>query len=815
MRTLGYLSIAFLLLVVTALLVHWAWWRFDTRELAAYLSGRIEGARPSNAYYQAGDDWLEFRLAGNGSSVHVVTNASVHRASAGDRETRWWYAFEYQLLDSDGRLLREGTYHHRTHVTRYRETDTGRSEARAFLLDPQRVPTDGRRMVIPVSEAGHPARLRLRASHADPALQDVMFRIYERETLASHKLDYRWQRLSHTRKQELARGSVYGPEHLRDGERQNLLRKRWRPLGPAGIRGSDFLARKIYLQQELAGEPEDDPVLPHGLFVDAGINGIIPLPPGGGRIRLEWAAAETAVQADGDAQVVVHWFGRTLGERAQHRVALAGPEPWLETDFEEGLLEVASDRALTVRAFRDNNGVPEDITPEALRLRAYTPDAALPVVFRVDHVSGLPTPFRIDVRGVVSPDDTPATVRFETLDAGGVRLSSGELYQDPAASRHDRLDRIEPATWLTEPARNYFNLPPRVAEVRVYTTGSSLVSAYTRPPDLVRQERYPEDLDLTQQDGARQPAWFVLRPANEQALLENLRTRHLVLQPRPPADDPRLLAGHFSWEDYQPDGQWQGRHLLIPRDAGLPLRDLSRGAVYAELQPNREQPVRLRTVTGHRELRPTLIYQRERELPERVSILLDGEPWHETSIIGRRGQLLLPSLTAGKHRIRLESHAGTQWYMNYLDTAEPGHVRRLVIQVGESGLEFIYPKRSAEREVLTAQVYQQAGERVRLQVEIEHATTPQLQPLTDWTFLKRLYDLQAVDAQVVPVLNTETKTLDGGRRFFLSLGADLPPGDYRIRIRPEREQATHLALYRLIPGQQLVRVFLRESGHVD
>ena len=67
----------------------------------------------------------------------------------------------------------------------------------------------------------------------------------------------------------------------------------------------------------------------------------------------------------------------------------------------------------------------------------------------------------------------------------------------------------------------------------------------------------------------------------------------------------------------------------------------------------------------------------------------------------------------------------------------------------------------------------------------------------------------------VSVLNTRTATVDGGQRFFLPLGSDLPAGSYRIRIRPLHDVQGYLVLYRLSPGQQMVRAFLREHAYVD
>lgn len=819
MRAIGYLLVTIMLLLVAAGLGRWAWQGLDRQELAAFLSGRLEGAMPGNSYLQQGDNWLEFQLGGNGNSLHIVSNASVRPAQASGNETVWWYAFHYQLLDSGGGVLREGDYHHRTHITRYLEPGHERMVTRSFLLDPQRVPTDGRRMVVPLLPTDQPARLRLRVSHADPALLDVMFRVYEQETLAEHKIDYRWQRLSEPSKQVLARGSVYGPEHLRSTEQQNLLRARWRPLGPVGIKGNDYLSRKIYTQQGMEDEIVDDAVLPYGLYVDSNTNGIIPLPPGGGKVVLQWTPAAALADASANEQILLRWYGRSLGQRSETSVPLAELPRRLEAEFDEGLLEVVCGRPLVVRAFLDSNESMQEITPEGTRLRAYLPGESLPLVYQIDHAAHQLTPLRIDVRNVLTENATlQQPVHFEIVDKAGKRLAAGELHQDLTPSQYDRLSTLEPGARLSEPARNYFNLPVDAAELRIFGTGRFLVSAYSRPADLAREVRYPEDLvyaQLDEQETQRQPAWFVLQPANEQELLLGMRIQYLLLQNRPPVDDPRLLAGQYGWEDYQPEGEWIGHHLLLPRDGGLPLRDESRAAVYAELPARLETAAVLRDITGHRELRPTLIFQRAGEQPAALSVLLDGSQWYETRIIGSSGQLPLPMTPAGKHRIRIQGPEDARWFMNYLEVDGPAYLRRLAVRVGRDRLEFRYDKQSSDVEVLTGQLYQLHTERVRLHVQIDYETGPQLQPLADWTFLQRIYDLQTADSTRVTVLNNGLTTVDAGQRFFVTLGSDLPPGTYRIRIWPEQDAQAYLALYRLQPGQQLVRLFLREHGNVD
>jgi hypothetical protein len=70
-------------------------------------------------------------------------------------------------------------------------------------------------------------------------------------------------------------------------------------------------------------------------------------------------------------------------------------------------------------------------------------------------------------------------------------------------------------------------------------------------------------------------------------------------------------------------------------------------------------------------------------------------------------------------------------------------------------------------------------------------------------------------AEPIPVLNSAQPPLVGGQRFFLPLGADLPPGKYPIKFALEGAPEAYLTLYRLSPGQSELRDFFQESTDVQ
>jgi hypothetical protein len=64
-----------------------------------------------------------------------------------------------------------------------------------------------------------------------------------------------WQRMSGADRRRLAAGNIYPPQLLSEAEKRNLLRWRWRPVGPRGVEGEDYEVKRLYVPDDGGGQP--------------------------------------------------------------------------------------------------------------------------------------------------------------------------------------------------------------------------------------------------------------------------------------------------------------------------------------------------------------------------------------------------------------------------------------------------------------------------------------------------------------------------------------------------------------------------------
>jgi hypothetical protein len=817
-RLLGRLLLLTLVFTLALWGGRWASERLTWRLVstpATRAEAELSSAQPSPAHV-LGPAWTVFDLLPATRALRVLTNASVPPAVAASGGA-WPYALAYEVRDPDDRVLAAGIYHHRAGVVRF--SDERAERQRGFYLDEGVVPTDARILLLNLGGLGTPRRLRLRLDQRDAVIAEVVARVYERETLPEHKLRRAWQRLTDNRRRAVTRGSVYGPDLLREDEQLDFLRRVWRPIAPVGIAGQDYWARTLYTRIEPEGERVVAPVAPEGLPAGPALRAVVPLPdqPVLVRLEAEWAAASAA--GDGSAQVA--WFGNGPGERAVRGWERAVSGSPFVGEFIGGLLEVRATQPMVTRAYReDAPGPTAELTPPPRTLRSFLLDPQHPLEYPVDHLDGAPTPLRVDLRRTLPPAGDPATppvVRYALLEASGRVRAEGELAVGGDPSLYDRLGGVPP--WegrVSEPASHHFRVPPGIDRLRLVSTGPVLAVGYSRPPGLVREVRVPEDYRPSTDDAGRVPPWFWLRPRDHEPLVRGGRVRLLAVQARPPRDDPELLAGQYQWQVVVPEGAWVGRRLLTPGRADRPGRDEALAAGFHTLEAGREVRLRFAAVDGGSRVAPGLVVLPRGTAPLEVSVTVDGVRVLRERLAGRAAELTLPALPAGEHRLRLDASAPGSWLVSHVAGPPPAMLRRLAVRLGPDGASYLLEKGRTAPEVVTGEVYLAAGHsgRVRLCARLEGDPPADPGPVAEWTFRDRCYDVRSEPIGAVPVLDGGP-ALGPAQRFFLPLGADLAAGTYRLRVTVEGQDPVHLVLYRVTPGAHEQLRWFREQVLAD
>ena len=782
------------------------------------LQQKLAVSDPSVVYVLGKERWTEFNIPNGTPSLRVVVNATLASNARLERAMRWPYTLRYEFLDKNGKLLLQRDHSYRASLRQFQDK-AGNTFSSSFYLEPGLMPTDGHVAVFNLAPLAQATRMRVRLGLADPAIRDVAFRLYKIEQVPDFRLAHRWLRLNDEQKAKLAQGNVYPHELLTESEIRNLLRHQEHPLGPVGIAGSWYNSRALYVMRGYEGEPIAEPVLPYGLVIDEQRHGVIPLPEQGGRVRLRFAAlgAGNAPPPAPGSAIEVRWYGRLLAERKQLKLAWKGDATELIADWKGGLLEVMAQGGLSVRAFQiAGDGKEQEITPEAMQLQAFIAQKDAPLEFSIDHAGADPTPFRLDIRQSLEPGKAAAgqlQLGYQLLDPQGGIVREGSILAAPPWSRYDRLHPDAPGRRLTDAATYFFSLPVGVSAIRLSSRQPVLITGYSRPWDLVHETRVPEDSYMAGDGMQRQLSWFTLKPKHHHALVLGGRAAWLASQYRPPQDDPDLLAGRYQWQDFHPQGAWLGRSVFDRLEAQGPPHEAALPVIYRPIPLGQDLALMLQATRGVESVAASMAYFRKSSGAFEVRVFLDDRLFYQGRFAGTDGEIALPALSAGKHRVRVESAAGTAFYLNHTSPVAGSLQKRLVNRFDGKQLDFIYEHGAGPNQTLGMRLYTPQGQtgRTVLHVRLAAPRTEIVGPLQSWSFINRRFDVR-------PDLSSNSRLgahgnarADGGRAFFIPLAQDLPAGKYVLHARLESGPGNHFLLSRITPGLAPERKMLFEQ----
>lgn len=486
---------------------------------------QIEAARSRLTYQLDRDTWTLFAIPAGATSLKISTNANLPTVLAADPEVTWHYAVAYELLDASGQVQGQRIYHHRSRVTHYAREHGHDTSLAAFYLDDAIKPANTRNLVIDLADFPSATQVRFRTASKHELLTDIAMSIYARTPVAERKLDYLWRRLPQEQKQSLAKGLAYSTEFLKRSEQHQLLQNRWQVLGPKGIQGRDYHARKLYILKPMEPVSSSDASPPSGLLVDAAHHGVIVLPPPGAassgsiHLRLDFLPLSASHPTPDQHGIHLTWHGRSPREQLHQTITWQETGARFEHVFSPGLIELkVFEGATSVQLFYREGDQYTPWTVEPRQSRMYLVQPEHPVEFTVNHIQHVSTPFRIDVRHVSHSTGhvgDPAVV-YEWLTDKGAAVQTGQLVSTGAISLYDRIPSLGLDVEVSDPSTSFFSIPNHVARIRLslppaHPPVTMLIAAWNRPPDLIRELHLGSSSEANVGD-QRQWAWFPKRP---------------------------------------------------------------------------------------------------------------------------------------------------------------------------------------------------------------------------------------------------------------------------------------------------------------
>jgi hypothetical protein len=312
-------------------------------------------------------------------------------------------------------------------------------------------------------------------------------------------------------------------------------------------------------------------------------------------------------------------------------------------------------------------------------------------------------------------------------------------------------------------------------------------------------------------DPERIAAWFSIRPVDYQQRYKTQKTRLVSIQQRPPMDDSDLLLGNYLYESLRPSSNWSGRHLLLPPDPKPPLRAPDPQSVYHPLLPG-NAAVHLHSSDLLRILSPSLIYINKNKAPAALSISVDGQRYFSARLFGSIGKVSLPPLAIGPHQLKISVNADVQLLMNYQKREEPGHMVRFATHLPEQQVRFDYTKTGEDQDRLSFRYFSSSTtEPSTIQVTLEDAHAAEhFVVQNQFTLTNRRFEISPTETAPVIVFNSGDTRLGEGQQFFFPIGADIPPGSYKIVVNLEKGPGGYLIFSRVEPGIFSYRTLAKE-----
>jgi hypothetical protein len=216
-----------------------------------FLAARVSTAQPITfdrralVYRVAKDRPLSFTFSRPAPLIRMMTQPAV-RADLRGQKAGFIYQMHIRLLDNQGSLISE----HRKYIHAQSPDDVFASgDVWRFFRD--RPELIGAQDEVFIETDPGAARVEIAVLGADPGVEGVDVRVQEQRPLLDSQTLSAFRRRSSAEQRQLADANAFPPDMLTGAEIDNLIRNLWRPVGPDGIEGRDYLSLVLYEAERL------------------------------------------------------------------------------------------------------------------------------------------------------------------------------------------------------------------------------------------------------------------------------------------------------------------------------------------------------------------------------------------------------------------------------------------------------------------------------------------------------------------------------------------------------------------------------------
>ena len=471
------------------------------------------GLPAHRGYWLADNRTLKFNLESGRLKVRLLANAALDGLNA--IEDRYgYYSIAYRVLDAEDRELANTEYFMRLHSTQYDGQLKWSFDDRAYL------PTDTNLFYLDLAALSNAVRLELTVGQSSAPIRGISVRPYHQELRREDRLERYWQRLHESKRARAAQANSFEAEFLTERERQNLVRRRWRPLVPIGVEDDDY--EIVMLRDESVDRLRDETThagtsdTTERWFLKAGRATTIGLPRA---VRLLVIAQTSGPSSLEPGDLSLMWSGRLKHERAKLTLTPNGTGLQTVADIDAGVVEFLAHRDMWLQTadLAERRSLAPTITP----VRGYAVDQTV-LRIPVNHAGASATPIRLDFR-TERAAKFQANVDFVGRDNRVARTRT--LTATSTSSDRDWLRYRGSRVPVAAPSTSYLNVGPEIAELHITSRQRIWLSAYNRPPSLTRYRQIPESLFGGTEDTHRYPSWFVLVPTGATQLIDEGSSR--------------------------------------------------------------------------------------------------------------------------------------------------------------------------------------------------------------------------------------------------------------------------------------------------